>query len=140
ALRSNARELETARRELVGAQRTLAARVVDLYTSDGGDSTLEIVLGAKSLGEMLDELDAAQRIAAQDVLVLRQVKTYRARVAHHRAELVRARSEQRRLVGRLAGERTTIQGRIAERQRLLGSIQGEIVRLKAEERARQAQL
>ncbi len=140
ALKQNSRELAQAERSLHAAQHRLAARVFDLYTSSGGDSTLEIVLGARNLGSLIDELDAAHRIAAEDVNVLHQVESYRAQVARNRAALVHARSRQRQLVGRLVGTRVSIQSSLAERKQLLSSIQGEIVRLKAEEAARQARL
>jgi cell wall-associated NlpC family hydrolase len=122
------------------AQRRLADRVVALYQSGGEDTLIEIVLGASSLDEILDRIDATDRISAEDRRILddvRQARTaYRAQVR----KLNEARREQKRVVADRASQRLDIEQRLAERQQLYNSIRDEIERLEAEERERQERL
>jgi len=86
-LRTNARELHIARVNLKRSQRALASRLVSLYTSEGRPSTLGILLGAGSMGEMLSQIETADRVSSQDVEINRQVLHFRAAVKQHRLEL-----------------------------------------------------
>ncbi len=139
-LKVNTYELDVARRNLRRAQQILSRRVFDLYTAGERESTLEVILGASSLTDLIDRLDAVSRVAEQDSRVLREVKIFRSRVARRQARLIRAREEQKRLVVRIAAERSSIERQLGERERLLSSIKSEIARLQAEERARQERL
>jgi peptidoglycan DL-endopeptidase CwlO len=139
-LESNARHLVTAKKSLVIAQVRVATRLRDLYVNGSGDSTLEVMLGARSLDEVVVGLDAIQRISRQDARVLREVKRFRKEVESRRERLQAARADQARIVAERAAQKETIESRLAERRQLLGSVKDEIVRLEAEERARQVRL
>lgn len=125
----NTYDLSVARRNLRRARQILAQRLVDLYTGEEGVSTLEIVLGARSLRDLIERIDAAARVAAEDARVLSQVRVFQARVARRQKELTSARRRQQELVHRLADERRSIESRLAERRQLVSSIRGEIARL-----------
>jgi peptidoglycan DL-endopeptidase CwlO len=140
SLKANAVRLKEARAEQTRAERILAARAVAIYESGEPNATLELLLGARNLGELLDEYDAVRRIAAADVKIVLAVRRIRERVAHERTTLQRSREREARLVAEARSEKNTIQARLAERSRLLSSIRGEVVRLKAEEAARQERL
>src|SRR6266545_760502 len=60
--------LANAKRSLGNAQRQLSSRLVDLYTSEGQDSTLAVLLGSSSLDDMLNRMDAVDRVSQQDSL------------------------------------------------------------------------
>ncbi|MCS7006170.1 MAG: NlpC/P60 family protein [Thermoleophilia bacterium] len=139
-LASNGRHLAAARKSLRVAQERIAQRLRDLYVNGGGDTTLEVILGARSLDDVLDRLEAIQRVSSQDAEILREVQRYRREVEARRARLREARERQERLVAARAAQREAIEARLAERQRLLASVQDEIARLQAEERRRQAVL
>jgi cell wall-associated NlpC family hydrolase len=139
-LRVNRVEMRVARRNLGSAERRLAARLRALYISGGGDSTLEVLLGAKSLDDVINRLDTANRVSDQDAQVLREVKVFRQQVAQHGAQLRRAHRTQERVVADRAAAKARIERGIADRQRLVASIRGEIQRLQAEQAARQALL
>src|SRR6476661_6920785 len=62
-------------------QRTIAQRLVALYTSDQ-ESTLEVVLGAKNLDDMITRIDNAKSVTQADTDVLVEVKHFRAAVKH----------------------------------------------------------
>jgi cell wall-associated NlpC family hydrolase len=139
-LDSNARHLAAARNSLGRAQLTIAQRLRDLYVNGQGDSTLEVLLGSRSLEDVVTRLDAIERVSTQDSRVLSDVKRYRKEVIARRAHLRDARQQQAEIVAQRAADRQTIEGKIAEQNRLYESVKGEIAQLQAEERARQAQL
>ena len=122
------------------AQRRVAARVRLLYMNGDAPSSLEVILGATSLDEMLDEFELAKRVARQDATIARQVNALRERVERREQELAAARERQAVVVEQRAIEKRAIESRLAERQRLLASVQDEIARLQEVERRRQAEL
>jgi peptidoglycan DL-endopeptidase CwlO len=131
-LQSNARHLVAAKKNLVVAQRRISQRLRDLYVNGHGDSTLEVILGARSLDEAID------RISSQDAALLDEVKAYRKEVQTRRVELKEARVEQSRLVSERAAQKQAIEGRLADRQQMYQSVKEEIDRLIAEQRRREA--
>jgi cell wall-associated NlpC family hydrolase len=139
-LSQNTHNLVVAKRSLKHAQRQLESRLVDLYTSSGQDSTLAVLLGSTSLDDMLNRMDAVDRVSQQDSLVTREVEHFRNEVRQRQRELKHAHAEQVRVVAQRAAARASIQSQLGERRALLSSIHSEIQRLQAEEAARQAEL
>jgi cell wall-associated NlpC family hydrolase len=119
------------------AQRRLAARVVTLYQTGGGETFLEILLGSGSLDEALDRADATARISEEDQRILEDVRRAREGYRVQADKLRDARAEQTRVVADRAYRRDEIEGRLAERQRLYDSVRSELEQLEAEERERQ---
>jgi cell wall-associated NlpC family hydrolase len=138
-LRRNRAALVRARRTLRIAQTRLERRMVEIYTSEQ-PTALDILLGASSLSDLLDELDTARTVAAQDDELAREAAAAKADLERRQAELERARRAQRQTVARLAATRERIQGALARRRELLASIHTEIVRIRARERARERRL
>ena len=138
-LRSNGRHLVAARKSLVVAQKRIAERLRDLYIHGEGDSTLEVILGSRSLDDIIARLDAIERVSSQDARILGAVKRYRKEVETSRARLQKARADQARVVAEQAAQRQSIEARLAEREALLASVKDEIAQLQAEERRRQAE-
>ncbi len=136
----NRGEMKVARSNLRIADSRLARHLRDLYISGGSDSTLEVILGAKSLDDVISRLDTANRLSSEDAQVLGAVRTFRGVVEREGAALRKARAAQSRLVAQRAAAKRQIEDGIAERQRLLSSIRSEIDKLKREEAARQAVL
>jgi peptidoglycan DL-endopeptidase CwlO len=138
-LKTNALHLQIAKKSLKNGQRHLAERLVALYVGGHEEGALEVLLGAKSIDDLLNRLDAVERVSAQDTRVLTEVKSFRKQVVERRARLKRARAEQQQVVAQRAEQRRSIEGQLAERQRLLSSIKDQIATLEAAERRRQAQ-
>jgi cell wall-associated NlpC family hydrolase len=132
--------LDVARDSHAVAQSRLADRLVALYQSDGGESWVEILLGSASLDEMIDRVDAAERVSDLDARILTDVGRARAAYRERIESLEAARAEQKRVVAAQAEHRAEIERQLAERQRLHDSISDAIERLQAEEAARQAEL
>jgi cell wall-associated NlpC family hydrolase len=133
-------EMKVALQNRKAAEARLAARLKQIYISGSDDSTLEVLLGAKSLDDVINRLDTASRVSDQDAQVLREVKQYRAEVANRGALLARAHRAQQQVVADRAAAKARIESGLADRRQLLSSIHGEIVQLQKEEAARQAQL
>jgi cell wall-associated NlpC family hydrolase len=136
----NTRHLSIAKHNLVVAQRRLGDRLRAMYTQPHDDSTLAILLGARSLGEFLDNVETASSVASQDTQVLGEITKFKQDVTLRAAFLKKAQARQERVVTERAAAKQEIESGLAERQRLVESIKGEIARLQAEEEARQARL
>jgi len=139
-LSQNTLSLGVAKRSLKNSQRELSSRLVDLYTSGNQDSTLAVLLGSSSLDELLNRMDAVDRVSQQDSTVLKQVVALRREVQQRQRELKRAHAEQTQVVAQRAEARASIQSQLGQRKALLSSIHSEIQRLQQEEAARQAEL
>ena len=138
-VRENRRELRVAKHNLKVGQRTIAQRLVALYTSDQ-ESTLEVVLGAKSLDDMITRIDNAKSVTQADTDVLAEVKQFRAAAKRSGEVLKRAHEQQARVVAERAAAKRDIETKIAEQERLYSSLKGEIAKLVAEQAAHQRAL
>lgn len=139
-LKTNARHLGIAQSSLKNAQVHLAQRLVSIYVNGSEGSALEVVLGSESLDDMLNRLEAVERVSAQDTRVLREVKRFRSEVKKRKVRLEQARTKQAQVVSSRAAQRQSIESQLAQRQQLLASIKNEIASLEAAERRRQERL
>jgi cell wall-associated NlpC family hydrolase len=133
-------ELGVARANLKRAQTALAKQAAEIYTSRDSNSTIEVLLGASSLDDLLNRLDTVSRVSDQRSSLLGDVTTFRAQIGRQAAELQRAQSEQRQIVAQRAAERSSIESQLQRRRSLLSSVRSEIDRLQAAERARSLQI
>ena len=139
-LRENRVDLAIAKGNLNRAQTALANRVVAIYTSGETDSTLDVLVGARSLADLVEGLEAVSRVSQQDTQVLTDVRRFRSEVQQRRAYLKHARAQQAELVAERAATKGSIESRLADRQRMLSSIRSEIAEIRAAEQRRQAEL
>ena len=116
-LAANTRRLRFARTNLRQAQDRASRRLLELYTSTEPD-TVDVLLGATSLSDLLDRVDTADRVADEDARIADEVRRFKAEVERRQRELERARAEQRKIVVERAAQRAAIEGRLAERQAL----------------------
>ncbi len=134
----NRRELGLAKQNLARSQKLVAQRLVTLYTTPQ-TSTLEVILGATNLDDILTRVDTANRVSSLDTDVLNQVLTFKAAVKRHGLALVRDHRAADRLVAQRAAERRSFESQISQRRGLLSSINGQIASLEAAARARELQ-
>jgi peptidoglycan DL-endopeptidase CwlO len=139
-LKQNEGQLQLAKQSLKRAQGALAARVVSLYTSDGQENSIEVLLGASSLDDLVNRFDTVNRISSQDSHVLGQVATFNHDVKVREQHLKHAKAQADSLVEQRAAAKASIESQIGARRALLSSIHGEIAHLQAQEAARQAEL
>jgi cell wall-associated NlpC family hydrolase len=127
-LRVNRHEIGVARQNLGIAQTRLGARLRDLYIQGSEDSTLEVILGSKSLDDLLNRVDTANRVSDQDTEVLREVRVFRSEVQRRGVILRKAHAEQERVLAERAATRRQIEDGIAAKHSLLASINASIKR------------
>jgi len=138
-VRENRRELRIARHNLKQSQHVIAQRLVALYTEDQA-STLEVVLGARTLDDMISRMDSAKSVTSLDARVLSEVKTFRGAVQRNAALLAKERAAQQRVVQQRAAAKASVETQIGQANSLLASLKGEIARMVAADAARQRQL
>jgi cell wall-associated NlpC family hydrolase len=138
-LAANQKRLVTARDNLAAAHERVASRVLALYTSEEPDA-LAVLLGASSLGDLIERIDSVNRISSDDVRIAEEVTRFRNEVRARQQHLEQAQAQQRKLVAQRAARRSAIEGQLVERQTLLASIKDEIATLQAGEKARQDRL
>jgi peptidoglycan DL-endopeptidase CwlO len=139
-LHENRVNLRIAAENLGTAQKVLAARMVAIYTTDQNDSTLDVLVGSRSLEDLLDGLETVSRVSDQDSAVLTDVTRFRADMRRARTRLRHARDRQAELVAERAAHKASIESKLSERQQMLSSIKSEIAAIRAAEQRRQAQL
>jgi cell wall-associated NlpC family hydrolase len=132
----NRRELGIAKLNLHRSQQAIAKRLVTLYTK-GESSPLEVILGARSLNEVLNRIETEDKVSSLDAQVIEQVITYKAAVRLHARQLKRQMAQVKRLVAQRAAEQRTLRSQLAQRRELLGSLNGQIQQLIAEQQARE---
>ena len=110
-LRINHQALGVARGNLGQAKRTLAKRLVAIYTSGEQQSSLAVLLGAKSLDDLISRIETVNSMSKQDATLVDQVVSFQHQVVHRRTMLRNERTRQHRLVAARAAERNQIEGR-----------------------------
>jgi cell wall-associated NlpC family hydrolase len=138
--KENRRQLKLTTANLKFAQKALAKRLVQTYTSTEDNSTLSVVLGSTSFEDLLNRIEAVNSTSQQDSSIVKQVTSFKAAVQRERSDLVRAHSEQQSIVAEKAASKRHIESQLASRRQLLSSIKGEIARIHAAEQAQQRQL
>ncbi len=130
----NQHELAVAQLNLKKSQKLIAERLVSLYTSPP-TSTLEVILGAKSLDEILTSVDSEHRVSSVDTEVIDQVQSFKSSVKRRGLWLATAKQQARELVSRRERVLQSVRAQVSERNRLLASIQSQIATLEAQQRA-----
>jgi cell wall-associated NlpC family hydrolase len=138
-LAANQKRLVTARANLAAAHKRVAGRVLALYTSEEPDA-IAVLLGASSLGDLIERIDSVNRISNDDVRIAEEVTRFRNEVRARQKHLEEAQAQQRKIVAQRAARRSAVEAQLAERQTLLASIKDEIAKLQAAEQARQDRL
>jgi peptidoglycan DL-endopeptidase CwlO len=128
--------LHVARANLKQSQKALMRRLVTIYMSRDDQSTLAVLLGAKSIDDLVSRIETVQSVSSQDVAVMNEVIGFKKAVVRHRHALVRAHRAQRHVVRQRAAAKASLGSQLAHEQRLLSSIKGEIAHLIAVQRAR----
>jgi len=140
-LNSTKVSLELARKSLDAARHSLARRLISLYMEQGdaSDSTVAVLFQATSIQDMIDRVDAAQRISDHDSRVVKQVKTLRDQTASQAASLEKLQAKQQSYANQISSQLSALKRKQAEREAYVSSVKREIASLIAEQK-RQAQL
>jgi cell wall-associated NlpC family hydrolase len=134
----NRQALGVARGNLSRAQRTLAKRLVAIYTSQEDQSSLAVILGAKSLDDLISRIETVNSLSKQDSALIQQVAGFQHQIVRRRTLLRQERVKQHRLVNERAAQRNRIQGRLASERRLYGSVKSQLQQMISQQQAAQA--
>lgn len=118
------------------AQARVAERLVTLYETDN-PSTIDVLAGSSSLGEIIDRVEATQAVTAADHRLAVQAASVRIRLANAREALLTADQEKQSALHELTRQRAQIGGLLSRRRTLLASVQTEVAAIKAREQRRQ---
>jgi cell wall-associated NlpC family hydrolase len=130
-MKINHHELIVARRNLGRGREMISKRLVSLYTSNKS-TTLDLILGATSISDMLTRIDNADRLSSVDSQVVNQVIQFKQTVQQTAKTLREQHAYAKQLLATRRAIRASVASRLAERQRLLTSIKGEISHLEAQ--------
>jgi peptidoglycan DL-endopeptidase CwlO len=133
----NKQALGVARVNFVRAQRALEKRLVVIYTSQDQQSSLAVILGSRSLDDLISRIETVNTISSQDASLIHEVLSFRHQIVRRRVQLRRDRLRQRRLVGVRAAARSRINAKLAAEQHLYSSVRSQLSQLVSEQRARQ---
>jgi cell wall-associated NlpC family hydrolase len=131
--------LRAAHRQLRIARVRLANHLVDVY-EHGEPSAVDVIVGAKTVSQLITGVQAAQQIVGQDKRIAQETADAARRFELRKQALARAEGRQRATVKRLASSRAAIQDGLFQRRALLASIKTQIAKIQAEERARERYL
>ena len=136
-LRENQQALGVARGNLGRAQRTLAKRLVAIYTSEDQQSSLAVILGARSLDDLISRIETVNSMSKQNTALIHEVLGFQHQVVHRRTLLRQESASQRRLVSVRASERSSIEGRLASERHLYSSVRAQIQQMISQQQAQQ---
>jgi peptidoglycan DL-endopeptidase CwlO len=136
-LRINHQALGVARGNLGRAQRALAKRLVAIYTTQDEQSSLAVILGARSLDDLVSRIETVNSVSKQDSALIDEVVSFHRQVLHRQTLLRNQRARQHRLVAARAAERNQIEGRLAAERRLYNSVRSQISQMIARQQAAQ---
>ncbi len=140
ALAAERKMLASAKQQRRHAVARVRARVVALYESDSAPTTIAILFGSSSIGEMIDHFQAAQAVADADHHLAVETERARARYAAAARRLQATELKRAAAFAQLDAQRHQIEGMLAERKQLLSHVQSQVAALQAEEARRQAKL
>ena len=139
ALAGNRRALVRATKRGRAADSRLAQRLVAIYKGEE-PSLAEVIVGAATLSQLLDRLEAATAISAYDRRLADEAARARASLARARVRLRATERTRRAAVARLASSKRRIGSLLARRRRMLASVRSEVASLQRQEAAHQAAL
>jgi peptidoglycan DL-endopeptidase CwlO len=128
-LQINHQALGVTRGNLTHSQHTLAKRLVAIYMTQDQQSSLAVILGARSLNDLISRIETANSMSKQDSALIQQVVSYKQQIVHRRTLLRTERARQHRLVAARAAERNQVEGRLASERHLYNSVRAQIAQM-----------
>lgn len=119
-----ARELEKAEKNLQERTEILHERLRDIYT-EGDVSFLEVLLQSRSMSDFLTHFDLMQRIAEQDVKLMKELAAERDQIENNKKELEVRREQLVALQERTRVERAYLAARSEDRKQTLRRLETE---------------
>lgn len=134
----NRQALGVARGNFVQAQAALEKRLVAIYTSDEEQSSLAVILGARSLDDLISRIETVNSVSTQDSALIHQVLGFQHQIVQRRLLLHQQRASARRLLAAQAAARDRIAGKLAAARHLYSSVRSQLQQMIAQQQAAQA--
>jgi peptidoglycan DL-endopeptidase CwlO len=134
----NRQALGVARGNLSQAQAALEQRLVAIYTSNDEQSSLAVLLGARSLDDLISRIETVNSVSTQDSALINEVVSFQHQIVQRRVLLRHQRVSAHRLVAVSAAARNRIQGKLAAERHLYSSVRSQIQQMVAQQQAAQA--
>jgi peptidoglycan DL-endopeptidase CwlO len=134
----NRQALGVARGNLSQAQVALEKRLVAIYTTDEQQSSLAVILGARSLDDLISRIETVNSVSKQDSALINEVISFQHQIVQRRVLLRRQRASAHRLVSARAAARSRIEGKLATARHLYSSVRSQIQQMIAQQQAAQA--
>ncbi len=128
AIGVNENQLQDARDQLVLAQQQLAEQVVAMYEAPPA-GVLDVVLATRSFSDLTSWLTLYESVGEQSATTVKQITALKSSIEQRHTQLLAERSQAKRLVTQLTGQKTQILASLQQRQHLLQSAQSEVRRL-----------
>jgi peptidoglycan DL-endopeptidase CwlO len=131
--------LGVAHGNLSRAQRALAKRLVAIYTSDEQQqSSLAVILGARSLDDLISRIETVNSVSKQDASLIHEVVSYHHQIVQRRALLRAQRVRASRLVSARAAARNRIEGKLSAERHLYSAVRSQLQQMISQQQAQQA--
>lgn len=124
AIRMARKELQKAEADLDARTEILYQRLRDIYI-EGHVSYLEVLLQSASVGEFLTRFDMLQRLAAQDIKLMKELAVQRDRIVERKKDLENKRERVAFLQERAEVKKSYLAARTKERKRVLDNLQSQ---------------
>ncbi len=139
SLAANTHELKLARRNFHRAQLLIMQRLYSIYVG-GTPTTLDVLAGARSLSQVINNAEAAHAVAQQDAQLGQQALDYEHVIQTRQHNLTNLRAKRADAVHRLILQKQQIQSALARQRQLLESIHSSIHQLQVQEAQHEAAL
>ncbi len=138
-LAANQASLTIAKRAERHAELLVQSRLVTIYESNQ-PTTIDVVLGSTSLGDLIDRMQAARSVATSDHQLALHASQVRDQLQTAQHALRTTEHRRAASVEQLTSQKVQIGAMLDRRRRLLASVQTEITAMRAQEARRQAEL
>jgi cell wall-associated NlpC family hydrolase len=134
AMLLNKQSLDVARANLKAAEQRLEASLTETY-KNGGEDALSYLLAARSITELVDQMQVMQRVNGINKTLLNQVTHYKAEVSDRQARLVQQLKDVRAQQAASAAAKARAQSAVSRQQSYINGLKASIQKLIDEQAA-----
>jgi peptidoglycan DL-endopeptidase CwlO len=128
AVRLNRQSLHVAQANLKAAEQRLEASLTETY-KNGGEDAISYLLAARSIGELVDQMQVMQRVNGINKTLLNQVTQYKAQVADRQARLAKLLKTVRAQQAASAAAKRQVLASLDRQKAYIGNLKASIQRL-----------
>jgi cell wall-associated NlpC family hydrolase len=134
ALRLNQQTLRFAKQNLKAAQRQLAATLTQDYKS-GDQDAIAYVLAARSIGDLVDQVQVLQRTTGVNKNLLQQITKYQAEIVQREKLLKKQKAQRKTQQAAAAAQRDRAKSAVARQMNYLDGLKASIRKMIDEQQA-----